>query len=141
MPGESKIKPADKLVAHSDYGLFWTGSSTLPRLHHSFLDRRLRRVARTYSLDHLKQFDPHQSSKGVSSYSRLSLRQPVIPAEAGIQTLVCPCKQQAMRNLRAIEMKTSWVYIMTSKPRGTLYKRAWIPAEAGMTNTGANTSL
>ena len=31
---EAKNKPPDKLVAHPDYGLFWTGSSTLPRLHH-----------------------------------------------------------------------------------------------------------
>ena len=32
---ESKNKPPDKLVAHPVYRLFWTGSSTLPRLHHS----------------------------------------------------------------------------------------------------------
>ena len=31
---ETKNKPPDKLVAHPVYGLFWTGSSTLPRLHH-----------------------------------------------------------------------------------------------------------
>ena len=45
----------------------------------------------------------------------------VIPAQAGIQTPVCPCKQLPTRNLRAAEIKTPCVRIIARKPRGTLY--------------------
>ena len=46
---------------------------------------------------------------------------PVIPAFAGIQTPVCPCKQQPARNLRAAEMKPLCVCIMAGKPHGAWY--------------------
>ena len=53
----------------------------------------------------------------------------VIPAKAGIQTPVCPCKQQPARNLRA-----TWL------PPGADIPGAWvwIPAFAGMTGGQGN---
>ena len=45
----------------------------------------------------------------------------VIPAKAGIQTPVYPCKQQPARNLQAAGMKTPYVCIVAYEPHGTLY--------------------
>ena len=58
----------------------------------------------------------------------------VIPAQTGIQTPGCLCKQQLMRSLQATEGNTPCVHIMASESHGTLYQGVWIPACAGMTD-------
>ena len=63
---ETKNKPPDKLVAHPVYGLFWTGSSTLPRLHHPQSNATSVATITTSSLSVIAKIGAKKASFGAS---------------------------------------------------------------------------